>query len=62
MQIFSGRTGRNPNSQDAKALIFNNFVDKLYVREKVSEIADELRSLESIFLPQVTKETPELYR
>ena len=58
MQIFSGRNTRiGTNTQ-----LFTSFIDKLYTREKVSEIADELKSLESIFLAQVASETPDLYR
>lgn len=58
MQIFSGRNTR----ELANSHLFSNFIERLYTREKVTEIADELRSLESIFLAQVAKETPDLYR
>ena len=47
MQIFSGRQTRHGANN---SLLFTNFVDKLYTREKVSEIADELRDLENMLL------------
>ena len=59
MQIFSGRQTRLGANN---SLLFANFVDKLYTREKVNEIADELKELENMFLSQIAKETPDLYR
>lgn len=58
MQIFSGRNTR----LGSNSLLFASFVDKLFTREKVKQISEEILGIESILLSQVAKEAPELFR
>ena len=54
-------SGRNPSSGSGPAL-FHNFIDRLFTREKVALIADELRWVENMLMANIARDLPDLHQ